>query len=127
MHELKTIRVYDLPESDKGYRILVDRLWPRGIRKDALRLDIWAKEIAPSKELRQWFDHSGERFTQFETAYRMELFNNTLSDKFISTVAKELRSQDVLLIYAAKDTQYNNAVVLMKWVQERLAQIQNAM
>ena len=70
MHAIKVVRVYDLTDDTEGYRILVDRMWPRGLRKEALRLDVWAKDISPSKELRQWFGHVKERFDAFEDAYR---------------------------------------------------------
>lgn len=123
MHELKAVRVYDLSEDDEGYRILIDRLWPRGIRKDTLRLDLWVKDLAPSKELRKWFNHIGERFDRFEAAYREELSENPAAEEFIGRVAETLKSRDILFLYAAKDKEHNNAVVLMKWVKEQLERI----
>lgn len=120
MHELKAVRVYDLSEDDEGYRILIDRLWPRGIRKDTLRLDLWVKDLAPSKDLRKWFNHIDERFDRFEEAYREELARNPAAEEFIGRVAETLKSRDILFLYAAKDKEHNNAVVLMKWVKELL-------
>ena len=80
--ELKLLRVYDLGGDVQGYRVLVDRLWPRGLRKEALRFDRWAKEVAPSSELRKWFAHAEERFDAFAAAYRSELEGNPNAEAF---------------------------------------------
>jgi uncharacterized protein YeaO (DUF488 family) len=120
VHEMKAVRVYDLAEHAEGYRVLVDRLWPRGVRKETLRLDAWEKEVAPSRELRQWFGHERERFEQFATAYRKELDENPVVESFCDKVAEQLQMQDVLLLYAAKDEEHNNAVVLLSWLRDRL-------
>ena len=119
MYEIKAVRVYDLKEDTKGYRILVDRLWPRGLRQEALRLDGWTKEIAPSKELRQWFGHAEERFNAFEDAYRKELSGNPTADGFVSDIREKLKEQDVLLLYAAKNPDCNHAIILRDWLKEK--------
>ena len=120
MCEIKAVRVYDLTEDTKGYRILVDRLWPRGLRKEALRLDDWAKEIAPSKELRQWFGHAEERFDAFEKAYRTELSGNPAAEDYVTVIREQLRAQDVVLLYAAKKPDCNHAIILRDWLKEQL-------
>ena len=73
MKEIKLKRIYDDPSADDGYRVLVDRLWPRGVSKEVAKLDEWDKELAPSTELRKWFDHKEERFDEFARRYREEL------------------------------------------------------
>ena len=122
MYEIKAVRVYDLKEDTKGYRILVDRLWPRALRKEALRFDEWAKNIAPSKELRQWFGHAEERFDPFEDAYRAEISGNPKAQEFASDVQEKLKEQDVLLLYAAKSPDCNHAIILRDWLNEKLSE-----
>lgn len=101
-------RVYDPPSSEDGVRILVDRLWPRGLRKDAAALDAWAKELAPSPPLRQWFDHRPERFAEFKRRYRDELKGNPL----VLDQLRQIGKAKATLLYAAKDPAINHAVVL---------------
>lgn len=122
MHAIKVVRVYDLTDDTEGYRILVDRMWPRGLRKEALRLDVWAKDISPSKELRQWFGHVKERFDAFEDAYRTELSGNSKAENFVSVVRKNLKDRDVLLLYAARDFDCNHAIVLREWLKEKISE-----
>lgn len=106
---LKIKRIYeDFNEAD-GYRVLVDRLWPRGISKEAARIDRWSKDLAPSTDLRRWFNHQPERFAEFRWQYWDELNNNPL----IEDELRELASHSNLtLLYAAADTTFNHAVVL---------------
>ncbi|MGP1348559.1 MAG: DUF488 domain-containing protein [Stomatobaculum sp.] len=122
MHAIKVVRVYDLTDDTEGYRILVDRMWPRGLRKEALRLDVWAKDISPSKELRQWFGHVKERFDAFEDAYRTELSGNSKAESFVSVIRKKLKDRDVLLLYAARDFDCNHAIILREWLKERISE-----
>ncbi len=122
MHAIKVVRVYDLTDDTEGYRILVDRMWPRGLRKEALRLDVWAKDISPSKELRQWFGHVKERFDAFEDAYRTELSGNSKAENFVSVVRKNLKDRDVLLLYAARDFDCNHAIILREWLKEKISE-----
>ncbi len=104
-------RVYDEAEPDDGKRVLVDRLWPRGLSKERAHLDLWLKEIAPSDDLRRWFAHDPEKFAEFHRRYEAELSSGIAKEKLLELrdlVAKE----HVTLLYAAKDTEHNNAVVL---------------
>ena len=101
-------RVYDPPMEADGTRILVDRLWPRGLRKEVAALDSWQKELAPSPELRTWFGHDPERFDEFKRRYKAELKANP----HVKAIAKTMGGRKVTLLYAAKDPQINHAVVL---------------
>lgn len=107
-------RVY-LPASDTdGFRVLVDRLWPRGIKKENAHVDMWAKALAPSTELRKWFGHDSERFEEFARRYEEELSANAEA----GTLLKEIRTHDVVtLLFGAKDENHNNAVVLSRILQ----------
>ncbi|MBC9812974.1 DUF488 family protein [Crocinitomicaceae bacterium CZZ-1] len=102
-------RVYEQPEESDGYRILVDRLWPRGIKKEQAHVSEWNKEVAPSTELRTWFDHRPERFEQFSREYRNELLQKREELIRIQRLADK---QPVTLIYAAKDPEMNHVVIL---------------
>ncbi|AQW21356.1 hypothetical protein PL11_005135 [Lentilactobacillus curieae] len=118
--EIKLERIYEKPQDLSGYRILVDRLWPRGISKVNAKLDVWEKEIAPSKELRSWFSHDPEKFAEFTTKYIAELDANEKTSDFISLVSEQLKTQDVLFLYGAKDQKDNQAVVLKTYVENHL-------
>ncbi len=109
MKEFKIKRIYDEPSDDDGYRVLVDRLWPRGISKKAAKLDEWSKEIAPSPELRKWFDHQEARFDEFARLYREELKEKADTLDELRQLAK---NETVSLLYAAKNPQINHALVL---------------
>jgi uncharacterized protein YeaO (DUF488 family) len=109
MHEITIKRIYEAPSIDDGYRILVDRLWPRSIKKEDAYLEEWNKELAPSSELRKWFDHKNERFAEFSERYHKELLNRKEELKRIRTMAK---TKSVTLLYAARDRNTNHAVVL---------------
>lgn len=111
--ELKLERIYTKPADLDGYRILVDRIWPRGISKEKAHLDRWMKEVAPSSDLRKWYGHDVARFPEFKERYLNEIANapsyyNTLR----AIVQEELKSQNVILLYGAKDEEHNQAVVL---------------
>jgi uncharacterized protein YeaO (DUF488 family) len=101
-------RVYETPSPQDGRRILVDRLWPRGVSKGAAQLDGWMKDVAPSSELRKWFDHRPERWPEFRRRYVCELESN-LS---LRTLRRMVTAGPVTLLYAARDTAHNEAVVL---------------
>lgn len=120
MTEIQMKRVYEEAEEQDGFRILVDRLWPRGVKKEDLPHDLWATEIAPSTEIRKEFDHQEEKFEQFKKDYTFELNENPKADTFIETVSKALETQNVTLLYAAKDTQNNHAVVLKEWLEKTI-------
>ena len=105
---IQTKRIYEEPDPEDGTRVLVDRLWPRGVSKEDAALDRWAKDAAPSDELRNWFDHDPDRWDEFEDRYRDEL-----SDRDVVDELRELADDGtVTLLYAATDREHNNAVVL---------------
>jgi uncharacterized protein YeaO (DUF488 family) len=106
---IKIKRVYEQPDADDGERILVDRLWPRGLSKQKAQIDLWLKEIAPSSELRVWFAHDPEKWKSFRTRYQTELRHNKDMLKILTDKAK---SGTITLLYAARDTKHNEAVVL---------------
>lgn len=115
MNSMVTIkRVYDPAEPSDGYRILVDRLWPRGISKEQAALDMWLKDIAPSPELRTWFDHDPERFAEFTAKYEQELAHNPAVNELHQMLQD---NQTVTLLYAAHDPEVNHAKVLLAFIQ----------
>lgn len=112
-------RAYEEPEAADGHRVLVDRLWPRGVRKDALEIDTWMKEVGPSDELRRWFGHDPERWKEFAARYRDELRREPAADLVADLVAQAKRGP-LTLVYGAKDELHNQAVVLRDMIDERL-------
>lgn len=106
-------RAYDPPSRDDYARVLVDRLWPRGIKKEALALDQWAKELAPSTKLRQWFDHDPARWQEFRRRYAVELRPHA---EFLDTLRTLARKGTVTLVYGAHDEAHNNAVALREFL-----------
>ena len=109
MQQIGIKRVYEEATEKDGYRILVDRLWPRGVTKEEAHLDEWDKNIAPSTELRKWFDHKEERFQEFSLRYKEELLPQ---EEELIKVRKIAQTQKVTLLYGAKDPKINHAVVL---------------
>lgn len=101
-------RVYDQPSTDDGYRVLVDRLWPRGVSKASAHLDEWDKDVAPSTELRTWFGHDPAKFEEFRARYLAELHDNPGVQRLRDLVAE----RHVTLLYSAHDAEHNQAVVL---------------
>ncbi len=116
MKAIKIKRIYEAADSGDGYRMLIDRLWPRGVSKEDAKLDEWNKELAPSTELRKWFDHKPEHFEEFKKHYRKELESQEDELNRLHTMAK---TKDVSLLYAAKDEKMNNAVVLRELLMEK--------
>lgn len=116
MYNIKIKRVYAAISEDDGYRILVDRLWPRGISKEKLKIDKWAKEITPSAELRKTFKHDEDTMEEFKMRYNFELDNNEHAVEFIELIKDKLQDYNVTLLYAAKNEQCNHAIVLREWV-----------
>lgn len=112
---IKIKRIYDLPSADDGLRILVDRLWPRGISKDRAAIDFWCKEITPSPDLRKWFAHKPENFKKFAELYREELKSQK---EMLKKVKQDSNKQPVTLLYAAKDPKINHAIILKKVIEE---------
>lgn len=114
-------RVYDAPEESDGTRILVDRLWPRGIKKETLQLDDWAKVLAPSTEARKAFAHKAENFGEFKGRYEAELDQSAEAHEYVSTLAAS-NPPVVTLLYVAKDPQVNHAIVLKGWLERQVGQ-----
>ena len=106
---LRIKRVYDKPERGDGERILVDRLWPRGLSKRAAAIDQWMKELGPSHELRKWFGHDPARWREFRRGYLAELKGQ---GETVAAIARKAQHQTVTLLFGARDTEHNNAVVL---------------
>jgi len=117
---LKLERIYTKPADLDGYRLLVDRLWPRGISKVNAHLDDWVKEIGPSTELRKWFNHEPAKYPEFKARYLAELKTNPITVDFIKRVAEHLKTTNVILLYGAKDEQHNQAIVLEAYLHQQL-------
>jgi uncharacterized protein YeaO (DUF488 family) len=106
-------RIYEQPEKKDGYRILVDRLWPRGLTKEKAAIDLWLKDIAPSTELRKWFDHDPQKWKGFQRKYLQELKENK---EAVAILKDHLKNGPVTLLYAAKDQEHNEAQVIAAFV-----------
>lgn len=117
MKTIRIKRIYDEQAEDDGYRILVDRIWPRGVSKEKANLDEWNKDIAPSTELRKWFDHKEERFEEFTLKYRNELKEK---EEQLNELRKIANSEPISLLYAAKSPILNNAIVLKDVLEKGL-------
>jgi len=107
---IETKRVYDAPAADDGCRVLVDRIWPRGVSKERAAVEVWAKDVAPSAALRQWFRHAPEKWIEFQRRYQAELATNGRALDELRTAIKGKNT--VTLVYGAKDRQHNQALVL---------------
>jgi len=107
--DVRLKRVYDPPERSDGYRVLIDRLWPRGVSKERAQLDEWAPGLAPSAELRRWFGHDPARFAEFRRRYLDEL--NAQQEK-LRELRRRAREKTLTLVYGARDTEHNDAVVI---------------
>jgi uncharacterized protein YeaO (DUF488 family) len=114
---IKIKRVYEQPDKDDGRRILVDRLWPRGLTKEEAGVDLWLKDIAPSTELRKWFGHDPDRWEEFKERYRAELAE---ADKMevLRDIAERAEEENVTLLFGAKDTRHNDARALEAFIRE---------
>lgn len=111
---LRCKRIYDDESSEDGTRVLVDRLWPRGISKEEAALDAWLKEVSPSDELREWFDHDPEKWDEFRRRYHAELDGK---DEVVASLREEAEGGTLTLLYAAKDREHNNAVALKTYLE----------
>ena len=112
--KIKIKRVYEQPAKDDGVRILVDRLWPRGLTKEKAAVDLWLKEIAPSTELRKWFGHDPEKWSSFRRRYETEIRHN---DDLIKLLKQRARYRTVTLVYGARDQKHNEALVLKQFLE----------
>jgi uncharacterized protein YeaO (DUF488 family) len=111
---LKIKRVYEPSDKNDGTRVLVDRLWPRGMTKAKAGVDIWLRELAPSAELRKWFGHDPDKWTEFKKRYRVEL---EVNDEQVARLREEVKKGPVTLLYGAKDEEHNDAVVLAEFLR----------
>ena len=111
---IKIERIYDNPRGNSGFRILIDRLWPRGLKKDKTKIDLWQKDIAPTDSLRKWFGHEEKKWNEFKRRYFKEL------DKKKTLIDTILTKEEVTLLYAAKDEKFNNAVALKEYLEEKM-------
>jgi len=121
MSKIVLKRIYDEVDSSDGYRVLVDRLWPRGMSKEKANIRLWAKEVAPSTELRKWFDHQPERYEEFKERYLNELRTNEEKYAYLIELNQWAREDTLTLLYGAKNLVYNHAQVLKEEL-ERLAE-----
>jgi len=110
-------RVYEKASPNDGKRILIERLWPRGLRKDEARIDEWLRDVAPSPELRQWFEHDPAKWNQFKEKYWRELAKK---QDLVFKLAQECREKKVTFVFASKEERYNNAVALKEYIEKQL-------
>jgi uncharacterized protein YeaO (DUF488 family) len=110
-------RAYDPPEKSDGYRVLVDRIWPRGVTKDDLEVDAWLKDLAPSTDLRKWFGHDPKKWDEFKRRYARELEPQAAA---LKQLVERARAGRVTLVFGAKDTLHNQAVVIKQHLERRL-------
>jgi len=116
---IRVKRVYDPPARGDGARFLVDRLWPRGVKKESMRLDGWLKEAAPSDDLRRWFNHEAAKWTEFQRCYHAEL---EAHPEAWQPILKAARLGNVTLLYSARDAEHNNAVALKVYLEKRIGE-----
>jgi len=109
-------RVYEEPSKEDGKRILIDRLWPRGLTKEKAKIDLWLKNIAPSTELRKWFGHDPAKWQEFKKRYLVEIKKNI---QVLSELEGELKKGQGTLVYGAKDEEHNDAVVLKEYLEKK--------
>lgn len=109
-------RIYEPAAKSDGFRVLVDRLWPRGISKEAAKLDLWLPDIGPSTALRQWFNHDPAKWEEFQRRYQAELMQKTA---LLTSIREQAQTRPVTLLYSAKDEQYNQAVALRGFLTKR--------
>jgi len=114
--KVKVKRIYEAYENADGFRILVDRLWPRGIKKEIAQIDTWLKEVAPSTTLRKWFAHDPEKWPEFISRYKKELHGSMAFQELMALVKKH---KTVTLLFSAKDEAHNQAVALRKFLEEK--------
>ena len=121
---IKLKRAYDPPEKGDGFRVLVDRLWPRGLKKEDLAVDLWLKDIAPSDMLRKWYSHDPERWEEFKSHYFEELREN---GEAVDRLLKEAgRSSVITLVYSSKEEKLNNAAALKEYIEKEKIQAKKA-
>jgi uncharacterized protein YeaO (DUF488 family) len=110
-------RAYEPPARSDGYRVLVDRIWPRGVTKDDLQVDAWLKDVAPSTALRKWFGHDPKKWDEFRRRYARELESHAAA---LGQLVERAKAGRITLVFGAKDTEHNNAVALKEHLERRL-------
>ena len=113
---IKLKRAYEEPSHDDGFRVLVERLWPRGLSKERAKVDLWLKDVAPSGELRTWYSHDVEKWKEFKARYRKELVQNK---EPVALLRKKAKEGPLTFVYAARDEQHNSAVVLKEFLEKK--------
>ncbi|WP_085993979.1 DUF488 domain-containing protein [Oceanobacillus senegalensis] len=113
-------RIYEKVDPDDGVRVLVDRIWPRGISKEKAKLDVWMKEVAPTSELRKEFNHDPQKFPEFKKRYIEELSNGVQKESLQKLIDMISHNETVTLLYGAKDTKHNQAVLLKEIIEDEL-------
>jgi uncharacterized protein YeaO (DUF488 family) len=113
--DVRAKRIYDAAKPDDGYRVLIDHVWPRGVSRERADLDEWARDLAPSDDLRKWFAHISERFEEFRARYRREL---SVHGESVEALRRRARKERVTIVYAARDQEHNNAVVLVELLSD---------
>ena len=111
---IKIKRVYDKPERNDGFRVLIDRIWPRGVKKEDASINLWLKEVAPSSKLRKWFNHDANKWEEFCSRYFMEL--DKKKDE-IDLLNEKRKNSNLTLVFSARNVEHNNAVTLMKYLE----------
>jgi uncharacterized protein YeaO (DUF488 family) len=116
MRGIRLKRAYEKPASDDGLRVLVERLWPRGLTKERAAVDLWMKDVAPSPELRRWYDHDPSKWDEFQKRYLAELRHNA---GMLEQLREKCRGKPVTFVYAARDEQRNSALILKNYLEGR--------
>jgi uncharacterized protein YeaO (DUF488 family) len=114
---IKARRVYNKQEADDGFRILVDRIWPRGLKKNDIKIDLWQKDIAPSTSLRKWFKHDQRKWNEFKSRYYEELNDK---QEIIKILLEKAEEGTITLLYSSKEEKYNNAIALKEFLELKL-------
>ena len=117
---IKIKRVYELPTRDDGFRVLVDRLWPRGLGKDKAKIDLWLKDIAPSHDLRKWYGHDPKKWTEFKKKYFKELDNRK---QLAHQILERVKEGTVTLLFGSKEEKLNNAVALRRYIKTKTKEV----
>lgn len=120
--QIRIDRVYNPPSPGGGLRVLVDRMWPRGLKKEAAAVDLWLKEVAPSHSLRKWFGHDPERFEEFRSRYEAELESDAPAREGLRNLVRQARNGPLTLLFSARDEEHNNAAVLRDFILRTVAQ-----
>src|SRR2546426_5627926 len=114
---IKIERIYRNPKGDGSFRILIDGLWPRGLSKDKVKIDLWQKDIAPSDSLRKWFDHDEKKWNEFKRRYFKELDKNSDS---VNVILNKTKERPITLLYSAREERFNNAVALKEYLEKKI-------